>query len=233
MIAKNVSMSATSSGAGNLTATALNFTVVKSGILGMDAELVAQIPPSVKSPYVLEGSATWGYFKEGESPSLLRYYLSADKVLRPNDWFGIQDLAKSELEITLRDPYMKQLPSQVLGRAASRLRGSGGPLDPSGDQCPPGAPFSGGGFCIVAVVRFNGTLVDGLGGVNVTTFSANGTKLGTAFTPDGVVILRYPNSSAVGMYASVNYREQRNGTIDGKRYEFVDHWATTFATLQR
>merc|ERR1712086_324966 len=67
------------------------------------ARYLAKIP--FAAPFLLEASAVVPKVKDG---TLVKYWANADRVVRPNDWFEVQDEAKAELEITLRDPWMKQ-----------------------------------------------------------------------------------------------------------------------------
>ena len=171
---------------------------------------------------------TFGIFRGGPQPALLKYYSNADVVTKPNDWFQVQDLASSQLEITLRDPWMKQ-PNWARGDAGQAPLGNG-----PGDQCPHGSPWYQGGACVIAVVRFNGTLHTA--DMNITVFGANGSQVGSGFWPGaamGVAIVRLPISATNLTFASVNYREPRGGAYDGEKYAVVDHWATTSFLLQR
>merc|ERR1711907_604579 len=88
--------------------TELSFSKVAAGGAG-NAELIASIPHSVSSagPYVLEGSLNFGVFNEGPEPAMLKYYFNADRATKPNDWFQIQNLSQLQLDISIRDPYMK------------------------------------------------------------------------------------------------------------------------------
>jgi len=114
------------------------------------------------------------------------------------------------------------------------------------DQCPPGVAWYKGEACVVAVVQFNQSLITAKEGVNVTTFGTDGSKLRTAWTPDGVVILRFPsfNSSnasdsnslkngSIPLFASVKYREEKTGRVGEDHYAFIDHLATASSSLTR
>ena len=150
-------------------------------------------------------------------------------MTRPNDWFGVQPLARSMLEITLRDPWMKQA-----GHSEGEERALAGVGGSAGDQCPRGTPWYQGDACLIAVVRFNGTLQTSA--MNITLFAGNGSKIRTGFWPGsamGVAIVRLPTSVSNLTFASVNYREPHGGTHKGQSYDFVDHWATTSVVLQR
>ena len=200
------------------------------------AQLVAPVVDSF--PLILEGMTTFGIFQEpGHSPSLLKYYYNADVPTRPNDWFNIQKLSTSPFEITLRDPYMATtLQTTNNKRIFDGIYEGMDSINDSNGACPTGTPYFKNEFCVVAVVRWNGTLIGqtaSIGAVNVTTFGVNGHVLDTQETTSGVVILRFPNTSIPFFAASVNYKEYVGGTYEGKKYNYVDHWATTTSFLQR
>ena len=196
----------------------------------MKAQLVA--PVTKKAPLLLEGSATYGIFQEGDSPpSLLKYYFNADFVTKPSDWWDLQDSSTLPFEITLRDPYMLE---EKVGSEVNNAFKVGDEIDEF--QCPPGTPWYEGDFCLLGVVRYNGVPIGqnpDVGALNITTFDADGGKLRTQLTTTGVVILRFPNATKDLFSASVNFKEISPGTIDDKKYDYVDHWATTTSWLQR
>jgi hypothetical protein len=197
----------------------LNLDTTRKPLPSDRAELIASFS-CMPSPYVLELNETFGISTEGPKPALLKYYSSASSVTKPNDWVTVQSLAQSELEITLRDPYMNT--------THSKSREVGVVIPPSNDQCPSGVSSFHSMACVVAVVRFKGQL---LGGVNISTFTANGTLLNQTLTGMGVTIVQVPSSGIA--YASVNYRELVSGKYDGQPYSYIDHRATTSAALQR
>jgi len=197
---------------------------------------------TLKPPYLLEAFCTFGIFGP-HSNELLKYYANADAVTRPNDWFGVQDMSKAELEITLRDPWMIKSPATAFSSAVpmaimreifpTRLHSSGSDMPP-GYQCPQGESTFKGDACVVAVVRFNGELISA--DCNVTTYASNGTKIGTTFLPasaSGVALVRVPLAHNGLAFASVNYRQPKSGTYNGQPYETIDHWATTSLHLKR
>lgn len=177
-------------------------------------------------PFCLRLSATFGIFHG----SLLRYWSAADVVTKPNDWFTIQEWAPQRgLEITIRDPWMNHS-SNLLGERIKKSL-----LADPGDECKPHqGPFQDGAACVVAVIRFNGELLEA--GVKVETFIGSGTKLNKTLSQSGVTILKVPlekMASSTAVWAKVNYRENNPGKYQGKDYTYVDHWATTFARIQR
>jgi len=173
--------------------------------------------PLAPAPYVLELSY---------NSSSAKYYANADLATKPNDWFPIQNSARSTLDITLRDPYM-EFPHATEG-PADLLKPQ---TQDAVDQCPRGVAWHpSGDACLIAVVRFNHELISSA--VNVTTYSADGQPLRTAFLPAsamGVVIVRLPVSSTNVSFASVIFREP--GT--GGQSAAVEHAATTSTVLQR
>lgn len=208
---------------GSATPTPLKFTKKEVG----SGNAIAIAPTSATAPFLLEATADFGVFSEGGgAPRLLKYYANSDRVIYPNDWFGINAISKSMLEVTLRDPYTNQGPTTY--SSLDNMH----PASAAGDQCPPGDAWFDGEACVVAMAQFNQTLISREAGVNITTFGSDGTKLGTYWTPDGIVILRFPNSTS-SMYASVNYQEMRSGSVDAEHFDFIDHWATTSAILRR
>merc|ERR1712039_234016 len=104
-----------------------------------------------------------------------------------------------------------------------------------GDECRPHqGPLQDGAACVVAVIRFNGELLDA--GVFVETFTGSGAKLNKTTSQSGVTILKVPLQKlapSTAVWARVNYHENIPGKYEGKDYTFVDHWATTFARIQR
>lgn len=194
------------------------------GIFGwFHSELVGHI--RAVPPFSLRLSATYGIFRG----SLLRYWSSADVVTEPNDWFKIQEWAPREgLEITIRDPWMNHSVSltEKISRALVADRA---------DECKPHeGPLQDGAACVVAVIRFNGELVDTP--VSVETFAADGKKLSETEAQSGVVIIKVPlqkGASSTAAWARVGYHENVPGKYQGKDYTYVDHWATTFARIQR
>jgi len=180
-------------------------------------------------PFRFNLACTFGVFGEDPSKpkSLLKYSSNADMVTKPNDWFPVQDWnTQGGLDVTIRDPWMKQSRGEYgLGLAS---------IDP-GDECKQGGgSLQDGEACVVAVIRFNGELL--AANVSLTTFFGNGTKLRTTFSTSGVTILKVPLNASqpfTEVFASANYKELTPGTYSGKEYAFVDNWATTYARLSR
>ena len=163
----------------------------------------------------VEAAAPYGQFKVGDDLVDLKYYTSASVASKPNDWFAIQDALKNELEVTIRDPYQATPVVAYDVGVEDKAR--------AGDQCPHGSPTVDGDACVIAVVRFKGRNFDGA--VNVTTFDASGAELRTSRADDGVVVVRAPGGA---VFARVNYREAApKGGLP------VDHWATTYAKIDR
>ena len=212
--------------------------------LGEEGVMLAAAIPAVP-PFAMElrtefgiygggGSGGGGGGGGGHGGKLLIYYSSAPSVQRPSDWFAVQDASPSTdgLQITIRDANM------LGGTAGEGVLGPPFPAEPSpADQCPPGIAWHEGEACVVAVVRFNGTLLTAPH--NITTYvSENGNPAQTirvAQTRGGVTVLRLPprGFGAELYYASVNHIEPRAGTYNGTTYHTVDHWATTSTTLHR
>ena len=191
------------------------------------AGLTANIP--VSPPFLMQLSTTYGIYQG----KLLMYTASASEPTRPSDWLAIQSAdTASGLEISVRDPFMS---SGVAGEGvlAPPLPTTKSP----GDQCPPGLAWHNGDACVVAVVRFNGRLLDAA--VNISTYVSEdgeaGTLLRTSVTSGGVTVLRLPpaGKGATFYYAQVNYVEAHNGTYNGTSYTAINRWATTSAILQR
>ena len=77
------------------------------------AELTAPLSPgSLPDVELIEGSALWGLFPEMDptNPPLLQYWFSAPRVVKPNDWFYIDDSTSNRLVVTLR-PLARDTPS--------------------------------------------------------------------------------------------------------------------------
>lgn len=179
-------------------------------------------------PFSLRLAATFGLFHGG---SLLQYWSSADVVTKPNDWFQVQDWApQTGLEITIRDPWSNRSTLPTLDGIVEQSR-----LKNIGDECAPHqGPMQDGAACVVAVVRFNGELLDAA--ATVETFTAAGAKLNSTQAQGGVVILKVPydaNLPFTAVWGRVNYHENVPGKYGGKDYKFVDHWATTYARIVR
>merc|ERR1711865_1157153 len=68
-------------------------------------------------------------------------------VIHPNDWFGINAISKSMLEVTLRDPYTNQ------GPTTDSSLDDRHPASAAGDQCPPGDAWFDGEACVVAMAQ--------------------------------------------------------------------------------
>ena len=206
------------------TSTVLNGTLTR--VEHDKATIDASLPSTASAPLALESFVNYGLFSESdpENPSLLQYYTTAPVITTPNDWFSVQDLLTNTLEITLRDPYMTKESKRGMEAIGISAQSN------NGDQCPPGQESVEGDACVVAVVRFKQQLIKGL---TVSTFDSKGEKLSSDVPcDDGVVILRVPMDSEV-VYAAVNYREAKDGSVDGTDYSVIDHWATTSMVLQR
>ena len=188
-------------------------------------KLVAQIPSWLGAPYALETFVPFGIFSEGGPTALLQYYTTAPMVTEPNDWFVVQDVLRNRLEITIRDPYMNGVRGTI---------GLPGGLGEDQDECTSGESSEGGDACVVAVVRFDGELISSP--ANVTTFDATGAEIATAECDNGVLILKVPMGRKAAprkVFARVNVKEMTPGSLDGKDYQFIDHWATTSADIAR
>ena len=183
-------------------------------------QYVSELP--VSAPFLLEASAALV-----KDRVLVQFWANADRVQKPNDWFDVQDAAQSALEVTLRDPYMKQTNHSALDQLLLRPTGN------NIDQCERGERWNSNDACFIAVVRFNQSLL-GLD-VNLTTYS-EGKELRTAFIPAsalGVAIIRVPISKDNTTYAVVSYKEPKSGTYAGEPFDHVLHWATTSTQLNR
>lgn len=177
-------------------------------------------PLPAEPPFSLELSATFGVFAEGPAaPRLLKYWANADRVHVREEWPLVEPWSGNEgLEILLLTP---PIPSKQALK---------------GDQCShSGAEQSNGStVCVKGVVRYQKRAIPS---ANITTFMHDGSKLGTAITDkNGFALLRYPLAATnsppfTEVFASVNFHEQQSGEYKGKHYEFVDHWATTYARL--
>ena len=202
----------------------LSFTIL--GEEGAALEAPIQATP----PFMMRLTTNYGAFGGMQ----LVYTATAPSVTRPYDWQSIDAQAGSHsgphrgLEITLRDPYM-------IGSSP----GEGVLLPPfpevasPANQCPLGAAWSDGDACVVAVVKFNGTLLTAPH--NITTYVSTdgeaGTQLHVAHTSGGLTVLRLPPAAHSGRgiyyYAKVNYIQSRVGAVA------IDHWATTSTLLHR
>ena len=197
------------------------------------AELVA--PFAAVPPYVLSLNSTFGIFPSMEpphplQPSLLQYYSNADQPTKPNDWFAIQAAEPNAFDITIRDPYMTTTSTDLHIDGWWGEHGRSASITMPGDQCPAGHATYNGSACVVAVVRFKGAL---LGSVTISTFTDDGKVLSTTTSPSGVSILAVPLVPGRLNFAQVNHKEAASGTYKGKKYECIEHWATTSATLRR
>lgn len=183
---------------------------------------VAALPP-----FSLRLSATFGFYHEG---SLLQYWSTADVVTKPNDWFTIQKWAPQKgLAITIWDPWMNYTSDVLADRINEAL------LTDSGNECNlHQGPVQDGAACVVAMILFNGKLLEA--GVEVETFVGSGEMLNKTQSESGAIILKVPldkMASSTPVWAKVNYHENVPGKYEGKDYTFVDHWATTYARIQR
>ena len=164
------------------------------GIVGEEgADLTAPIP--ARAPFSLQLTTTFGLYPPG-NPSLLIYTASASEPMRPSDWLAIDTYRThrgddgqhgARLDISLRDPFMSSaVPGE--GVVTPPLPMTASPAD----QCPPGVAWADDDACVVAVVRFNGTLLKVPH--NITTYISidgeAGTLLRTAETLGGLTVLR-------------------------------------------
>ena len=223
----------------------LNLSVTVLGEEGAALEA----PIRAKPPYMMRLTTNFGHFEPLKMQ--LVYTATAPSVTRPYDWQAIDAQAGSRcgggvkgdpvhsphpgegcgLEITLRDPYM-------LGASP----GEGVLLPPfpetpsPANQCPLGAAWSEGDACVVAVVKFNGTLLTAPH--NITTYASidgeAGTQLHVAQTSGGLTVLRLPPAAADGRgvyyYAMVSYvQHSEHGPLSFD----TGHYATTSTLLQR
>lgn len=196
--------------------------------------LSALIDAGAGEKFLLEASGSSGTTK---------FWANADAVTAAHDWFDIQDMATAELEITLRDPYMR-LPNGTTAAAASARRllarvkagagtGVGGAVD---NQCAQGVPVQDGNACVVAVVRFQGRPLMNAG-VNITTWNPASHEIMRVSTSKyGVTIVQVPlpgsdacaGAVATGhgcpFFASVSYIDTATATT---------HFATTSGVTQR
>jgi hypothetical protein len=203
-----------------------NVTLSTQSLGLLRSELVGHVDAA--PPFSLRLSATYGIFHGG---SLLQYWGAADVVAEPNDWFKIQDwVPQKGLEITIRDPWMNRSSDALSDRIALALQ-----LADPGDECKPHqGPLQDGAACVVAVVRFNGELLDS--SVILETFDGNGAKLNTTQSQSGVTILKVPldkTAPFTPVWAKVGYHENVPGQFQGQKYTYVDHWATTYSRIQR
>jgi len=203
-----------------------NVTLSTQSLGLLRSELVGHVDAA--PPFSLRLSATYGIFHGG---SLLQYWGAADVVSEPNDWFKIQDwVPQKGLEITIRDPWMNRSSDALSNRIDQALQQA----DP-GDECKPHqGPLQDGAACVVAVIRFNGELLDS--SVTLETFDGNGAKLNTTQSQSGVTILKVPldkTAPFTPVWAKVGYHENVPGQFQGQNYTYVDHWATTYSRIQR
>eukprot|EP00933_Yihiella_yeosuensis_P027448 TRINITY_DN21335_c0_g3_i1.p1 TRINITY_DN21335_c0_g3~~TRINITY_DN21335_c0_g3_i1.p1 ORF type:complete len:289 (+),score=59.01 TRINITY_DN21335_c0_g3_i1:62-928(+) len=179
---------------------------------------------NLKSSFNLELNATFGVFAEGpEKPRLLKYFANADRYEKPSD-------VKTVLGWSGRDGLSVNL---LFANNPERLENSN---EQPGAQCSSmGLLDDGKAACVMAIVRFKGEQL--IGPVNLTAFAGDGTKLGSAFTTRGMAFLRFPLVPGSGsemfteVFASANYHQNISGDVEGKHYDFVDNWATTYARL--
>ena len=201
----------------SLSGSAVATSVKRSGAKG---SIVGDLSPGLAAPYALESFTDYGIFTESGPTSLLQYYTTASEVSEPNDWFGVQDALANKFEVTLRDPWMSSSEEKVSPSPASSV---------ADGSCPPGTKSEGGYACVVAVVRFEGDLIDAA--LNVTVFDAGGGTVGTTLCVSGVCNVKVPEDGRC--FAAVQYKEMEPGTRDGTDYEYVDHWATTTLNVER
>jgi hypothetical protein len=194
-------------------------------------------------PFYLGLECDFGIFNEDPSKpvSNLKYYATSSVVGKPNDWMLLQDfdVATKGFEITIRDPYMEGPKEDVSTDVREGLKiGDNAPPNP--DQCKPGVAVEDNAACVVVVVRYKGK--NHAKDMNVSIWDSDGEKLQTAFVPKeyyGVFIAKIPIPSEgpgrkfYTAYASVQYVEPKSGTIDGEKYDNIDHWATTHARIYR
>ena len=197
------------------------------------------LPTRLTPPYVLEAAAPAVTVAAGE---LLKRYANADVASAPNDWFQLAGLARNELEITLRDPYMFSPGGEFEAAVPSqRVQHHGDPYPGGPGQCSKsdGAWHRNGTLleaCVIAVVNWRGSLPPAE--VNISTYDSNGGLIVTDIASDGVSILRYPAANQSGhrglMFASAEYREAVAGvkSSSGAIHTIV-HQATTTARLNR
>ena len=188
---------------------------------GSKGSIRGSLPPDLAPPYAMESFVPYGIFTESGPTSLLQYYTSASEVSTPNDWFAVQDDLKNLFEVTLRDPYMKADGTGVGSKVSSFAF-----VDDGG--CPNGSRSKDGMACVVAVVRFDGS--PSTVPLNVTVFDSEGSALGVTECV-GACNVKVPMEGRA--YAAVQYKEMKPGTYDGEEYEYVDHWATTTAIIER
>lgn len=196
--------------------------------LGQADMLTAPIP--FVAPFLLK-STTIGHTVPGMPSALRLYYAFNSAVTRPHDWMALDAAEKDDgvggLSITLRDPFMiGGIPGE--GVLSPPFPAAASPAD----ECPPGVSWHEGDACLIAVVRFNGTVLTDAH--NITTYVSDGgagAVYRTLLTQGGVTVVRLPPAAtgAVDYYASAHYREER---VHGA-YTVLDHWATTSTLLLR
>eukprot|EP00929_Paragymnodinium_shiwhaense_P119234 TRINITY_DN91118_c0_g1_i1.p1 TRINITY_DN91118_c0_g1~~TRINITY_DN91118_c0_g1_i1.p1 ORF type:complete len:260 (-),score=25.04 TRINITY_DN91118_c0_g1_i1:212-991(-) len=176
------------------------------------AELVAKID-SVP-PFSLYAAATFGIFRG----NLLKYYASADMVTHAHDWRLVEDWrGVVGLDLTIRDPWMGPETFRNVADSPTQCALYTG-LEKDGDAC------------VIAVIRYNGKPLTGQN-VTLSTFTSDGKALRETTCTQGVCPLKVPLNAS--LYAKANYREASPGTYDGKEYQLIDHWATTYARIYR
>jgi len=185
--------------------------VAVENISGGNAEL-ASSPLPVRPPFSLELAATFGVFAEGpQPPRLLKYWANADRVNVVEEWELVKTWGRAD-------------GLKILLLAAEQS---------SPSQCQPAA--TGSAACVHALVSYHG---QALANASITTFSSQGSRLGSAVSDkNGMALLKYPmvpasSEAFTDIYAAVNYHELVSGQYDGKRYDFVDHWATSYSRLK-
>lgn len=205
------------------------------------AALVSPIDKKVASqhPFLLESHTVAGLRDGHKQPKLVISHASTAALSRPydwvcvsNDWTPSRGAARNLLSLSLRDPAM------VGGVTGEGVLSPPLPASPNpADECGADEWYREGDACVVAVVIFNGTLLNY--SVNLTTFAAadDGTakQLRVAPSRGGVTVLRFPykDGEPSYIYASVSYVEQKNGSYQNTTYSAVEHWATTSAVLHR
>mmetsp|Transcript_101302 Transcript_101302/g.180033 ORF Transcript_101302/g.180033 Transcript_101302/m.180033 type:complete len:271 (-) Transcript_101302:234-1046(-) len=193
---------------------AFELPIAVENVSGGNAEL-ASSPLPVEPPFSLELAATFGVFTEGpQPPRLLKYWANADRVNVVDEWELVQTWGRADgLKILL----------MVADQKAP-------------EQCKPGVEAAASTVCIHALVSYDG---QALANASITTFSSEGSRVGSAVSDkNGMALLKYPvvpgsSEAFTDVYAAVNHHELVSGQYDGKKYDFVDHWATSNARLPR
>ena len=209
--------------------------------IGETANAFLAAPIGTAPPYLIKLTTVYGLLPPPATSTLRVFYAFTTSVKRPHDWMALDAAEANDglggLSITLRDPFM------IGALAGEGVLTPPFPAEPSpADECPSGVAWHEGDACLVAVVRFNGTVL--ADAHNITTYiETAGTGADppsvrpyrTVTTRGGVTVVRLPPAAtgASSYYADVRYLEDRKGSYGGRGYTALEHWATTSTELQR